>query len=56
MVDTNEKVRYDLNRKDHVNYVKAKAQNELEKSEEKVKISQSPKRSPYKSPVKSPHH
>ena len=53
-VDTNEKVRKDLDRKDIVDYIKNRNQGELEKSIEKVRTSLSPKRSPYKSPAKSP--
>jgi len=55
MVDTNEKARSDLDRKARVEYIKAKAQNEIEKSVEKVKAV-SPKKSPYKSPTRSPYH
>ena len=53
-METNEKVRRDLDRKDRVDYLKSKNQNELEQSIVKVRTSLSPKKSPYKSPYKSP--
>lgn len=53
-VVTDEKVRNDLNRKLHVDYVKEKNQEELQKSMVKLKNSQSPAKrtSPTKSPGK----
>ncbi len=51
---TDEKVRQELDRKDKVEYLKARNQDELTMSMLKVKRSQSPaKRSPYKSPLKA---
>jgi len=54
-VDTDQKVREDLDRKYRVDYLKAKNNEELQKSVTKLRESQSPaKKSPYKSPYKSP--
>lgn len=53
-VDTNEKARMDLNRRDRVNYIKGRNQEEIQRSTEKVRKSRSPERSPYRSPYKSP--
>ncbi len=55
-MDTNEKVRKDLDRKDRVDYLRSKDQDELERSIQKVRTSKSPRRSPYHSPAKSPSH
>ncbi len=52
-METDEKVRRELDRKDQVQYLKAKNQDQLTTSIIKVRNSQSPKRSPYKSPLKS---
>ena len=53
-MDTNEKVRKELDRKDRVDYIREKDQVDFEKSIIKVKTSQSPKKSPLKSPARSP--
>ena len=57
IVITDSKVREDLNRKDKLNYMKAKNMEELQRSSEKVRMSTSPKRvadskSPYSSTYK----
>ena len=54
-METDEKVRQELNRKDRIEYLKGKNQDEIMSSMYKVKTSQSPERrtSPYKSPLKS---
>ena len=44
-VETDEKVRTEINRKQRVEYVKAKNQEELQRSINKVKNSMSPKKS-----------
>lgn len=52
-VDTDEKVRGELDRKDRVDYLKSKNEVELQKSTIKVRESLSPeRRSAYKSPYK----
>lgn len=52
-VDTNEKVRVDLDRKGRVDYLRSKNSHEYQRSLAKVRESQSPvRRSPYKSPYK----
>ena len=50
-VETDEKVRVELDRKQHVEYLKAKISSELENSAKKVRNSRSPVRrqSPYRS-------
>ncbi len=55
-VETDEKVRRDLDRKPHVDYIKSKNTEELQQSIMKVRESLSPaKRSPSKSSYSSPH-
>ena len=49
IVSTDEKIRADLDRKSKYEYLKSKNMEELQRSAEKVRLSQSPKRSPYKS-------
>ncbi len=51
-VATDEKVCVDLDRKSRVDYLKAKNEDEVQRSAAKVRTSQSPARSPYKSPYK----
>lgn len=46
-VDTNEKARNNLNRRDHVEYIKNKNREELTKSIDKVRKSRSPERTGY---------
>lgn len=48
-VDTTEKARKDLDRKDKIEYLKNKNEDQLRQSVNKVRNSKSPQRSPFKS-------
>jgi len=53
VVVVDEKIKKDLDRKNRIEYMKEKNENELQRSAEKVKLSTSPSKSPYKSPYKN---
>jgi len=54
VVETDEKIKQNLDRKNRIEYIKGKNLQELQKSAEKVRMA-SPEKSSYKSPYKSPY-
>jgi len=61
VVESDDKIKQDLDRKNRISYIKEKNENELQRSAEKVRMaspdrtSPSKGKSPYKSPYKSPN-